>query len=111
MYAFVQRICEHSGIVRCGPVAREFGDDYDFAVAYEIKGDKAIIQALVEPLKFKGWLRWLNWLYRQRPYTRAHYSAIYNAIVDTLHKKPDWDRSKKGKLRASKATAPRRQSP
>lgn len=47
MQAFVEKFCEHAGVVRAGPDAIAFGAPYDFAVAYKVDGQRAIIKGLV----------------------------------------------------------------
>lgn len=49
MKAFVERLCEHSGIVRVGPECEKYGDPYEYAVAYYVEGPDAIVKALVVP--------------------------------------------------------------
>lgn len=49
LHGFVELICEHAGILRGGPECHAYGDKFEMAVAFAIKGNKAIIKGLVSP--------------------------------------------------------------
>jgi hypothetical protein len=45
--AFIERLCDHAGVVRAGPQCEKYGDPFDYAIAYLIEGEFAIIKGLV----------------------------------------------------------------
>lgn len=47
MHAFVEWLCPHAGIVRVGPEARQYGDQFTYAVAFRVAEKIALIKALV----------------------------------------------------------------
>lgn len=64
MKAFVERFCDHGGIVRSGPECDSFGKPYSFAVAYSVQGRQARIKGLVAGSTFS------------RPHARAIIKAL-----------------------------------
>jgi hypothetical protein len=77
IHAFLERLCPYGcTIVRAGPEAKIYADPFDFAMVYVEREGKAIVKALVVPVV--PW--WLRWLIRIRPFTRAYYKAVLNAI-------------------------------
>lgn len=79
MKAFVERLCEHTVVVRAGPETDGPRAEYDFAVVAKEDGDKAIVKALVAP---KPVVWWLRWLFPSRPFTMRHAMAIIRALKD-----------------------------
>jgi hypothetical protein len=47
MKAFVERLCDHAGIVRIGPNCEKYGDPYEYAVCYHVEETDAVVKALV----------------------------------------------------------------
>lgn len=77
MFAFIEWLCEHAGIIRVGPKAKKYGDPFDFAVAILLNGQTAIIKGLVADGKFR----------------LAHAKAIIS-LLETLGYGTDWERIK-----------------
>jgi hypothetical protein len=44
--AFAEKLCDHCGVVRVGPMARAYGDPYEYSVTYVERG------AFAEPVGF-----------------------------------------------------------
>ncbi len=48
MPAFVEKLCEHVGVVRVGPDAHVFGDPYRYAFIYVIENGYAVCKGLAD---------------------------------------------------------------
>lgn len=92
IYAFNETLCACGcGVVRAGPGAKEYKDQFDFAVCYVVRDGKAVVKALVVPVV--PW--WLRWLISPRPFTRDYYKAIEDVIPAPISHKSE--RYKHGK--------------
>lgn len=79
MKAFVERLCDHAGIVRSGPNTEKYGDPFEYACAYLIEGVNLIIKGLVAD----GGL------------ATAHRVAAFRALKREFPDlKPEWERFK-----------------
>jgi hypothetical protein len=77
MPAFVEKLCEHVGIVRVGPHAHKYGDPYRWAVTYLLENGYAVL---------KG--------YADAGFSAAEYREAITAINDAEGKLVAYDRSK-----------------
>lgn len=83
MKAFVEWMCEHSGVVRVGENCEKFGDPFEFAVAFVVKTVDGRRIATVKALVNSGETR------LKRDYGRALIAALASAGLEC-----EWERIK-----------------
>lgn len=82
MHAFVEHL---SGLVRVGPVARSYGMDWDFIVAFaSVDGQTAVVKGLKK---------------LSTGFTRLHGNTILDALARAGFQWAYWTRHKAGKVR------------
>ena len=77
MAAFVEKLCEHVGVVRVGPDAHVFGDPYRYAFVYVIENGYAVCKGLADA-----------------GFSHAEYREAIDAINKSTGKLAAYDRAK-----------------
>lgn len=86
--------CKHAFVLRAGPVAWEYGDDFLHAAAGSVQADgvTAVMKALTSTIIPK----WLRWLIPLNPIRPAHIRAMVRCM-NRHGLKPIWERKQKNR--------------
>lgn len=87
--------CEQAFLLRAGPGAIDFGDDFLWAAAGSVKPGTKI--AVIKGLTASVAPRWLRWVFPSRPFTAEYMRAAFRCLR-RYGLTPIWDRKQKHRL-------------